>query len=97
MTAPELQAAYEANLDIDLALLAIRIQEPSADVRDFVARYGLTYDIGLDVTGAVLSRYGVFGLPTHYFVDRRGVIRDRYFGSLTREQMDSRIALITRP
>lgn len=66
-------------------------------MRDYMTRYGLTYDIGLDVTGAVFATYGVFGLPTHYFVDRQGVIRDRYFGPLTREQMDQKIALISAP
>jgi peroxiredoxin len=94
---PDLRAAYEANRGEGLALLAISIQEPTADVRTFVTTYGLTYDIGLDPTGAVLGTYGVFGLPTHYFVDRNGVIRDRYFGPLTRQQMDERIALISRP
>lgn len=91
---PDLRAAYETHKNEGLVLLAISIQEPTADVREFVAKYGLTYDIGLDPTGAVLATYGVFGLPTHYFVDRTGVIRDRYFGPLTRQQMDERVALI---
>lgn len=94
---PDLRAAYEAHRSEGLALLAISIQEPDATVRDYVTRYGLPYDIGLDATGAVLTTYGVFGLPTHYFVDRTGVIRDRYFGPLTREQMDQKIALIGKP
>lgn len=91
---PDLRAAYEAHKREGLVLLAISIQEPTADVREFVAKYGLTYDIGLDPTGAILATYNVFGLPTHYFVDRTGVIRDRYFGPLTREQMDAKVALI---
>lgn len=66
-------------------------------MRDFVSRYGLTYRIGLDTSGAVLTTYGVFGLPTHYFVDRYGVIRDRNFGPLTRDQMDQRITEISGP
>lgn len=94
---PDLRAAYEAHRGDGLALLAISIQEPGEVVRDYVTRYGLTYDIGLDKTGAVLSTYGVFGLPTHYFVDRNGVIRDRYFGPLTREQMEQKIGLISEP
>lgn len=92
---PDLRAAYEAHRNEGLALLAINIQEPGDVVRDYVARYGLTYDIGLDATGAILNTYGVFGLPTHYFVGRDGVIRDRYFGPLTREQMDQKISVIS--
>lgn len=92
---PDLRAAYEAHKAEGLVLLAISIQEPTADVREFVTKYALTYDIGLDPTGAVLKTYSVFGLPTHYFVDRNGVIRDRYFGPLTRQQMDEKVALIS--
>lgn len=94
---PDLRAAYEANRAGGLALLAISVQEPVEDVRSFVERYGLTYDIGLDSTGAIFGTYSVFGLPTHYFVGRDGVIRDRYFGPLTRQQMDAEIALISGP
>lgn len=92
---PDLRAAYEAHRSDGLALVAISLQEPGAVVRDYARRQGLTYDIAMDETGAVSAAYGVFGLPTHYFVDPNGVIRDRYFGPLTREQMDERIALIS--
>lgn len=94
---PDLRAVYESDKDGGLALLAISVQEPVDDVRSFVQRYGLTYDIGLDSTGEIFSTYRVFGLPTHYFVDRNGVIRDRYFGPLTGQQMDQKVALISGP
>ena len=66
-------------------------------MRDYAATYGLAYPIALDTNTAIMNTYGVFGLPTHYFLDRQGVIRDRYFGPLTREQMEQRIALISQP
>ena len=94
---PDLRATYEAHRAAGLEVLAISIQEPPDTVRDFVSRHGLTNRIGLDTTGAVLATYGVFGLPTHYFVDRHGVIRDRNFGPLTREQMEQRIVEISGP
>jgi len=94
---PDLRAAYEAHRNDGLELLAVSIQEPSDDVRDFVGRYGLQYRIGLDAGGAVAATYGVFGLPTHYFVDATGVIRDRYFGPLNRQQIEERLALIGVP
>ena len=93
---PDLRAAYEANRDKGLAVLAISVQEPADDVRDFVSRYGLSYDIGLDRSGSVLRRYSVFGLPTHYFVGAHGRVVERYLGPLTRAEMDARIARILR-
>lgn len=44
-----------------------------------------------------MRTYGVFGLPTQYFIERQGVIRVRYFGPLKRDQMKQRIALISQP
>ena len=39
-----------------------------------MTKYGLTYTIGMDVTGAIFRTYRVFGLPTHYFIDRNGIV-----------------------
>jgi len=31
----------------------------------------MTYPIGMDVAGAVMHTYRVFGIPTYYFIDRK--------------------------
>jgi cytochrome c biogenesis protein CcmG/thiol:disulfide interchange protein DsbE len=92
---PDIRAAYEAHREEGLVVLAIDIQEPAEVVRDYAARYELTYLIALDTYAAIMKTYAVFGLPTHYFIDRDGTIRDRYFGPLTRELMERRIAAIS--
>ena len=51
----------------------------------------------LDPRGAVLDRYSGWGLPTHYFVDRDGVIRGRYFGPLSRDLMETQLRVILAP
>lgn len=92
---PDIQRAWEDHRDDGLVVLAIAVQEPGEVVAEYVRTYGLSYRIGLDTTAAVMGTYRVFGLPTHYFIDRDGIIRDRYFGPLTREQMDQRIEVIS--
>ncbi len=94
---PDLRAAYAAHRKDGLVLVAIDVQEEPGVVRDYVTRYGLTYTIGLDVTGAVTRTYGVFGIPTHYFIDRDGVVRDRVFGPLDRSGMEQHLAKIIGP
>ncbi|MDQ6795128.1 MAG: TlpA family protein disulfide reductase [Chloroflexota bacterium] len=94
---PNLRAAYEAHRNDGVVLIAIDVQEEAGVVRDYVNRYGLTYTIGLDVTGAVFRTYRVFGLPTHYFIDRNGVIRDRVFGPLDPAGIERRLAEISKP
>jgi len=92
---PDIREAFEAHRDEGLIVVAIDIQEPTDVVRQYAELYDLRYTIGLDTYAAIMTTYGVFGLPTHFFIDRQGVIRDRYFGPLTREQMEERISLIS--
>lgn len=94
---PDVRDAFEAHRDEGLLVLAIDIQEPVEVVSDYVELYDLRYTIGIDTDGTIMATYGVFGLPTHYFIDRDGLIRDRYFGPLSREAMEERIRLISEP
>lgn len=93
---PDIERAYEEYAD-DLVVLAISVQEPNNVVEDYRKTYGIRYRIGLDASAGAMRTYQVFGLPTHYFVDRQGVIRERRFGPLTLEQMRDRIDLISAP
>jgi cytochrome c biogenesis protein CcmG/thiol:disulfide interchange protein DsbE len=91
--APDIRAAYHAHKG-DLAVLAIDIQEPAPAVREFVLSHDLDYAIGLDATAAVKDLYGAWGLPSHFFLDSNGVIRDRYFGEMTGELMERHLRSI---
>ena len=94
---PNLRDAYEAHEADGVVLVGIDVQEDAGTVRDYATRYGLTYPIGLDVTGAAFRTYLIFGLPSHYFIDRDGIIRGRYFGPLSREQIEQQLAVILKP
>jgi peroxiredoxin len=92
--ASDILAAYHAHRGDDLAVLAIDIQEPAAAVREFALSHELDYAIGLDPRAAVQALYGRWGLPSHFFLDGRGVIRDRYFGQMTGELMEQHLRAI---
>jgi cytochrome c biogenesis protein CcmG/thiol:disulfide interchange protein DsbE len=94
---PDLQRAFEGNAPSGLELVAVDVQEPEDSVREYIETYGLTYRVALDTTGIVMKAWGVFGLPTHYFIDRDGIVRDRVYGPLTLEAMQARLDLITPP
>lgn len=92
--AANIEAAYRAHAPDSLAVLAIDVQEPTTAVRDYVEAHGLSYAIGIDPTAAVMALYGARGLPSHVFVDREGVIRDRYAGQLTAATMEEHLGSI---
>jgi cytochrome c biogenesis protein CcmG/thiol:disulfide interchange protein DsbE len=59
-----------------LEIVGISVQETSPDdVSAYADRYRLRYTIGFDGSGHVLRAYKVFALPTQFFLDTNGVIR----------------------
>ena len=81
-----LRDAYAAYADEGLEMIAVSVQETTADdVAAYAETYSLPYRIGFDATGAVFDTYQGYGLPTHVFIDADGIIRQLRYGPLTRE------------
>ncbi len=93
---PDIQRAYEAYAGDGLEIIAINVEEPPEEIRAYAQTYGLTYPIALDPDASIFRRYGVFGLPTHYFIRPDGIIRDRWFGPLTLASMNARIEAVSQ-
>jgi peroxiredoxin len=73
---PVLRDAYLRYHDRGLELVAVSVQESTADdVRRYAATYGLPYPIVADLTGEIFRAWRVYGLPTQFILDRDGVIR----------------------
>ncbi|MCH8614165.1 TlpA family protein disulfide reductase [Arsenicicoccus dermatophilus] len=94
--APDLEAAYQAAKGQGLQVVAVNLQEKPADVLAYAGRVGLTYPQVADPETALASRFRIAGLPTHFFVDKDGVLRKIHVGGLTRAGMGEQIAAITR-
>ncbi|MBI4608583.1 MAG: TlpA family protein disulfide reductase [Candidatus Rokubacteria bacterium] len=64
-----------------LEIVAVSIDRNKADAQEFVRKHGISFPILLDPDFNVAGEYRVTGIPTHYFIDKRGVIRTRDVGS----------------
>lgn len=86
---PAIEKVYQEYKDRGLVVLAVNTtyQDREADAAAFVQNFALTFPIPLDRTGAVSNRYQLRGLPSTYFVDRRGVIRSVVVGGPMSETM----------
>jgi peroxiredoxin len=93
--APDVAAAYAAHRADGLVIIGVDVWDSVAAVRDYVDSHGLDYPIAVAPTSAVMDAYGVWGAPTHYFIDASGIIRDRYFGPMTRGLIDDSLRKIT--
>jgi cytochrome c biogenesis protein CcmG/thiol:disulfide interchange protein DsbE len=88
-TIRDLAAAYAPQ---GLQVIGVSVQEATEDdVRAYAERYGLDYTIAADLAGDVFRRYRVYGLPTQYFIDEDGIIRNVVQGPVTRESAESEL------
>jgi len=63
-------------------IVGVDLQESAADVGAFATRLQMNYPLALDRDGEVASFYKIKGLPTTFFLDSQGVIRDLRIGVL---------------
>jgi peroxiredoxin len=77
---PQFVAAYDRYQAEGLEIIAVNVQEPASIIRPFVEDFGMDFPVALDRRGKVSDEYRIIGLPTTYFIDREGVVRDVFQG-----------------
>lgn len=92
--APEIQAAQAAAGDDGVVVIAVYLSEDPATVRDFARRLGLRYRQIADPDRRIGSAFGVSAMPTHYFVDRSGILRAVRTGALPPDGIAAHLAQI---
>jgi len=85
---PDIQAVYEEREADGLVIIALSIGEDADTVRGYVERTGTTFTMGLDRDTAIAAQYRIVGIPTHYFVDADGILREWRIGSMSLKTMN---------
>lgn len=83
-----------------LVILGVDIQENIDDVRKFVKEFQVTYPVVIDQNGDVVRAYRLVGVPSSFFVDASGILRDEYFGPLSAAKLEQKfqgLAAFTSP
>ena len=62
----------------------------------YVEQFGISYPSGVDEDGEIAIDYGVQGIPEKFFIDRDGIVRQKFVGpireSRLKETLDSLLA-----
>ncbi len=79
---PAIEKVYRSFKSQGLEVLAINAtnQDSVSAAAAFIQELGLTFPIPLDRNGEVSARYILRGLPSSYFIDRKGIIRSVVVG-----------------
>src|SRR4029453_5968936 len=71
----------------DVTFLGVIYQDEEQRVVEFLQRQGAAYPSLLDPDSKAAIAYGVAGVPETYFIDKDGVIADKFVGPLSDETM----------
>lgn len=91
---PHLQEFAEENEDVVVLGVNVTSSESSLDnVKGFVDEFGLTFP-NLYGTDDITNLYDVEFLPTSYFIDSNGVVNESVIGTVTKDILEARFALM---
>lgn len=68
-----------------VVFLGIAVDDTEEKMKDFIKKYGVTFPVGLDKKAAIQTSFGLYGIPTTYFIDKQGIINYSHAGVVTEE------------
>jgi peroxiredoxin len=79
---PAIERVYQRHRAAGLVVVGLNVtsQDSETAARAFVEEFALTFPIALDRDGGASARYELMGLPSTYFIDRDGIIRNVIIG-----------------
>ncbi|MBX5444813.1 TlpA disulfide reductase family protein [Sphaerobacter sp.] len=89
---PEFQAIYEKYRNDGFTILGVNQAEPPELVRPYVEKGGYSWTFALDEKGKISERYGVYGIPQSYLIDRDGKVVYMWLGIATQDSVESQLA-----
>ena len=89
---PEMNKLAEklaSETDSKLAFLAVCVSDSEKSRSAFMKKNNYTFTGGLDASGAIAKKYGVFGIPASFLISPDGKIEDVFVGAMTPEKLAS--------
>ena len=68
-----------------VVFLAIAVNDSEEKARIFVDELGLSFPAGIDKTNSVQEAFGLYGVPTTFFIDKEGITNYLHAGIVTEE------------
>ncbi len=85
---PTLQKFYEKYKDKGFVLIAIDQEETLEVVAPFVAEFGLTFPVWLDLEYLAEREFNTSSLPSSYVIDRAGTVRLMWIGGISKSNLE---------
>jgi len=83
---PDIQKLHEEYGE-EVVILAVNVGENKSTAANFMMQNGLNFSVLLDSNKSTAQNYLVRGIPTSYFLDTNGVIKEKVVGAVSYERM----------
>lgn len=88
---PVIEKIYRTYAPQTVAFLAIAVDDTEKKAKEFMQKRSMTIPAGLDKTGKIKEDYGIYGMPTTFFIDKNGKVSYSHAGIVTEELLKHEI------
>ncbi|MES9942609.1 MAG: TlpA disulfide reductase family protein [Candidatus Thiodiazotropha sp. 6PLUC2] len=88
----DIEPVYRKLKDKGLVILALNVRQDRETAAAFIDKLAISYGVLLDDEGATARNYGVIGLPTTFFLDRKGRLHTRIIGESSAELFEQLVS-----
>lgn len=81
---------------LGVKFVGVDLQDNEPDALSYIKEFGISYPNGRDEDGKITIDYGIVGMPVTFFVDRNGLVVDRWVGAISEKTLMESIELILR-
>ena len=85
--APVLEQTYRDYAGTDVEFIGVNIWDLPDSAAAYVEEFGIGYPNGVDGGGKIAIDYGVKGIPEKFFIDRDGVVRQKFVGPIRPDKL----------
>lgn len=83
---PDMQKLYEEYED-EVVILAVNVGENKSTAANFMMQNNLSFTVLLDNDKSTARNYLVRGIPSSYFLDQDGIIKEKVVGAVSYQRM----------
>lgn len=82
-----LERAWTTYRSRGVTFIGLNLQDLEQAALDYLSEFNVTYPNGPDISGTITVDYGVIGMPVTFFINRDGVIEQRWVGAIPEQQL----------
>ncbi|TPG89631.1 thiol-disulfide oxidoreductase ResA [Brevibacillus laterosporus] len=91
---PDLEKVWLANKDQNIVIVGVNVGESEVSAEQFVRQVKTTFPILMDKQKEVTRVYNIGKMPTTFYIDQDGIVRDIMFGQMNEKSINSMLEKI---